>query len=300
MDRVALSFLFLFSLIVILPAVDAQEFSFGERANQRSVEVKISEDGKMFVTHEIDSSNRPQELELMDGTISNLSVTDENGGERQVTTIGDNDSVLILPSQTNTIVNYELGNVLEFKNHYWTLDFLYLESTKFFLPEDLVSVYVNDQKVELKDGKGFVCHGCDMIVKYSFDEPRIIQDVKWEEHEFDVEVISFSGISNFVFDQPGKSLTFDISEEGEYLTILIPLELLWEPYTVFLDDNKIKVAPIGNNGTHVSLFMKPGTSGEINIVGTTVVPEFPIIAPLVIGFLMLLVLPFAKKKLNPR
>ena len=64
------------------------------------------------------------------------------------------------------------------------------------------------------------------------------------------------------------------------LTIVIPLELLWEPYTVFLDDEIIRVIPISNNGTHVSeLFMKPELQERL-VIGTTVVPEFPIIAPL--------------------
>ena len=50
-----------------------------------------------------------------------------------------------------------------------------------------------------------------------------------------------------------------------------------------------------NNGTHVWLNMKPETSGEITIIGTTVIPEFPIIAPLAIGFLMILVVPLMRK-----
>ena len=138
-----------------------------------------------------------------------------------------------------------------------------------------------------------------MTLEYSFDEPRIIQNVKWEEQEFDVQIISHLEITNFVFDQPEKSLTFEITEENKFLTIVIPLELLWEPYTVFLDDEKIKVVPIGNNGTHVSL-LKPESSGEISIIGTTVVPEFPIIAPLAIGFLILLSLSFVKNLIPTR
>ena len=294
MKKILFSLLILFSLIIILPSAYAQEFSFGEKADQKSVEVSISEDGRLFVTHIIDSSNSQQQLELMDGTIKNLSVTDENGNERQITTLGDS-SILILSSQTDSIVNYELEDVLEFKNDYWTLDFLYLESTKFFIPDEIKTFYVNDRFVALGDKKGFVCHGCQMILEYSFDEPRIIQNVKWEEQEFDVQIISHLEITNFVFDQPEKSLTFEITEENKFLTIVIPLELLWEPYTVFLDDEIIKAFPIINNGTHVSLFMKPQSSGEISIIGTTVVPEFPIIAPLAIGFLMLLTLPFVKK-----
>ena len=300
MKRILILSLILFSLGIVLPVATAyaQEFNFEEKADQRSVEVNISKDGRMFVTHVIDSSNAPQGLELVDGTVSNLAATDMEGNERHVGIVGDGNTILILPSQTDSIVNYELEDALEFKNNYWTLDFLYLESTKFVMPESIKSFYVNDRKVELGDKKGFVCHGCQMILEYSFDEPNIIQNVKWEEQEFNVEIISHSNIDNFVFDQPAKSLTFDISEEGMFLTITIPRELLWEPYTVFLDDEQIRVVSISGNDTHVSLDMRPDNSGEIRIIGTTVVPEFPIIAPLAIGFLMILAMPFVKKRFS--
>jgi hypothetical protein len=71
--------------------------------------------------------------------------------------------------------------------------------------------------------------------------------------------------------------------------------LLWEPYSVFLDDEKIFYHDYINNGTHVWVSMKPETSGEIIIIGTTVIPEFPIIAPLAVGFLMILVMPLMRK-----
>jgi hypothetical protein len=50
-----------------------------------------------------------------------------------------------------------------------------------------------------------------------------------------------------------------------------------------------------NGETHTTLDFIPKTSGEITITGTTVIPEFPIIAPLAIGFLMILVIPLMKK-----
>ncbi len=50
-----------------------------------------------------------------------------------------------------------------------------------------------------------------------------------------------------------------------------------------------------SNETHVALNLKPQESGQITIIGTTVVPEFPIIAPLAIGFMMIIVLPFLRK-----
>jgi len=41
--------------------------------------------------------------------------------------------------------------------------------------------------------------------------------------------------------------------------------------------------------------MKPDDSGSVSIIGTTVVPEFPLIAPLAVGFLMIVILPIIRK-----
>jgi len=140
-----------------------------------------------------------------------------------------------------------------------------------------------------------MCHGCQMVLEYSINEPKIFKNIKWEDKEFVVEIRSYSNIDNFIFDQSTKSITFDISKENRFVTTVIPLELLWEPYVVFLDDEKIHANKFNNNGTHVWLNIKPETAGEIIIVGTTVIPEFPIIAPLAIGFLMILTVPVMRK-----
>ena len=134
-----------------------------------------------------------------------------------------------------------------------------------------------------------------MVLEYSINEPKIFENVTWEDEEFVVEIQGYSNISNFVFEQPTKSITFDISEENQFVTTIIPLELLWKPYSVFLNNEKVFFHEYINNGTHVWLSMKPETVGEVSIIGTTVIPEFPIIAPLAIGFLMILIIPFTKK-----
>lgn len=282
-------------LIFIIPSISAQEFAISEKADQKSIEVEINENGELQVKHVVSSSDFTKQLDLLDGTVKNLSIVDKNGNEGMLTTIGDNDALLILPSNSDSIVEYQLEDVLEFKNDYWTLDFLYLDSTAFIMPENLESIYVNDRVINLGEKRGFVCHGCQMILEYSFDEPSVIKNVKWGDREFDIEIISFTEINDLVFDQPSKSITLDVNGEDKFLTIVIPLELLWEPYTVISDNEKIIVRTIDNNGTHVWLNMRPDTPDQIRIIGTTVVPEFPIIAPLAIGFLIILALPFVRK-----
>ena len=280
-------------VISLVPITDAQ-ISIGEKAVQKSVEVMINPDGTVHVKHLVRSSNLPVDLELIYGTVSNISVTNEQGIEKVFSMNADN-VLLLQPSDDELIIEYDLKDVLLLKDDLWTWNFLYLETTSFILPEKLDLIFVNERPVYLDDQKGISCHGCQMILEYVLNEPKKIMNVNWEDKEFFVEIGTFANIENFEFNQPTKEIRFNVNESNQFITTVIPLELLWGPYVVFLDDKKVLFQDYKNNGTHVWINMKPDIAGEISIIGTTVVPEFPIIAPLAIGFLMIMIMPFVRK-----
>ena len=288
-----LGFLVILSLIVVIPIADAQ-ISIGQKANQKSVEVIINSEGEVHVKHIVHKSSLPTDLELIYGTVSNVSVTNEEGDEL-LFSMNDDRTLLVQPSNEESIIEYDLEHALIQTNGVWTWSFRYLETTSFYFPDEAKLIFSNERPVYLDEKKGISCHGCQMVLEYSINEPKILENVTWEDKEFEVEILTHSNIDNFVFDQPTRSISFDVSNENQFVTTIIPLELLWNPYVVFLDDEKIFFHEYNNDGTHVWLSLKPETSGIISIIGTTVIPEFPIIAPLAIGFLMILVLPFTRK-----
>ena len=71
--------------------------------------------------------------------------------------------------------------------------------------------------------------------------------------------------------------------------------MLGGPYVILLNDEKIKYTKSSSKENHVSLSMKPESPGEIIIIGTTVIPEFSMFLPLIMGFLIILTVPFMKK-----
>ena len=288
-----LGFLVILSLIVVIPIADAQ-ISIGQKANQKSVEVIINSEGEVHVKHIVHKSSLPTDLELIYGTVSNVSVTNEEGDEL-LFSMNDDRTLLVQPSNEESIVEYDLEHALIQTNGVWTWSFRYLETTSFYFPDEAKLIFSNERPVYLDEKKGISCHGCQMVLEYSINESKILENVTWEDKEFEVEILTHSNIDNFVFDQPTRSISFDVSNENQFVTTIIPLELLWNPYVVLLDDEKIFFHEYNNDGTHVWLSLKPETSGTISIIGTTVIPEFPIIAPLAIGFLMILVLPFTRK-----
>ena len=298
------------SLILVIPSVSAQEINIGEKANQKLVKVIISDEGDIHVKHIVSSSNSPKQVKLIDGAVQNLMINDEKGKEQLLTIIGDNDAVMIPPSDNDSIIEYDLNNVLSQKDNVQTWDFRYLETTSFIFPEKLDLIFVNDRPVNLDDKNGISCHGCQMILEYSINEPKNIMGVNWEDKEFFVEIRTFADIENFNFNQPAKNITFDVSGEYRFVTAIISSVLLAGPYSILLDDDEILFHEYNNNGTHVWISMKPETSGEITILGTTVIPktggeitilgttvtlEYLIIALLAIGFLIILAVLLVKK-----
>ena len=281
-------------VFAIIPASNAQ-LSLGNEADQKSIEVKISSSGEVNVKHVVKPSNFPVSVDLFDGTISDILITNENGDERDLTVVGDNDSVLIFPSNQNSIVEYNLDGVLILNDNLWSFKISYPQMVSVIIPEETDRVFVNDLPIQIGDKKGVNCHGCFMNLQYYSTIPKILQQIDWKEDSFVVEIITDSEIEKFNFDQSLKSISFQVNDENKFITTIIPLELLWGPYVVFLDDEQIKYNKYTINETYATLDIKPKTSGEITIIGTTVIPEFPIIAPLAIGFLMILVIPLMKK-----
>ncbi len=294
MNLKIIGFLIILSIIFVIPVVDAQ-LSIGAKAVQKSIEVIINSNGEVHVKHVVISSNSPSQVELIEGTVSNLIVTNEQGKEKEFIVVGDKNGVMIFPSQRNSIIEYNLDNVLSQKDNLWTWNFSYLETTSFIMPKEVDLVFVSGTPVFLGEKNGIACHGCKMVLEYPINELKNINQVNWEDKEFLVETRASSEIESFDFSQSEKKISFKVNGNNQFVTIIIPLELLWEPYSVFLNDDEILKREIMNNGTHVWLNIRPETSGEITIIGTTVIPEFPIIAPLAVGFLMILVVPLMKK-----
>lgn len=289
-----LSTLVIILLVFTIPTSFAQEISLAEEAEQKSITIEISEDGKVHVIHVVKSLKIPKQAELIDGTKLNLLVHNEEGEEKQHAVVGANDAILVFPSSEDVIIEYDLENGLKLKDNVWTWKFFYPESTSFIFPDKVDLVFANERAVYLGDREGMMCHGCQVKLEYTIDEPKIIQNVKWQEQEFKVVISTFAKINDFVFDQPSKSISFQVEPKNGFVTTIIPLELLWEPYQVYLDDEKIFFNKYIKNGTHVWLNFSPDTSGEITIIGTTVIPEFPV-ALLVLSVSIIAIIPLARK-----
>ena len=295
MNLKILGFFAIFLIFLIIPNAEAQ-ISTIEKAKQELVEVTIESDGIVKVKHVIVSSNTQKQIDFIIGTVTSLSVTNEIGMNQEAEVIGENTGLLIMPSNEKTIVEYYLEDVLVQEDGQWKWNFRYLESTNFIMSPDVELFFVNERPLYLQGSeKGFRCHGCQIVLEYSVDEPKYFEEIIWEDKKFQVEIQTLTEIKNFSFSQPEKKLSFFVSENDQFITVVIPLELLWEPYIVLVNDEQIVHYQFFENETHAWINLKPDSAGEVSIIGTTVVPEFPLIAPLALGLIIVLAVPLVRK-----
>ena len=291
--------LIVISVICSMPPVFAQQISFAPPAEQISVSITISSEGDIQVVHLVKKSNNVKQVDTISGTITNLKVSDVNGNEIQHAVIGGNFGVTIFPTDENIIVEYDLSDALFLDENVWKWDFFYPVSSQFYFPEEVDFVFANDRPIPLKDVKGMNCHGCDMMLEYIIEEPVIFKEVTWETKKFPVLIRTLDEINSFSFDQPSRSISFETNEGNQFITLAIPLELLWNPYVVYFNDEKIPKHEFSKNDTHIWLNIKPESAGKVKIIGTSVVPEFPIMVPLFLGIVIVIGLQF-RNKINLR
>ena len=297
MNQKIISAIIIFGLITVIPTVYGQ-LTIGSEAKQESIEVKINTNGEISVKHIVSSSNMPSSLPLFTGEISNLIITNELGEEIDSGIANDGlgkESVLILPSNQLTIVEYNLENA-NLNDNLFTTEISYPQRFSVLFEESINLIFLNNSPIFLDDKKGISINGGgDAKIEFYSNESKTIEKIIWEENEFDVEIISDAEIQSFNFNQSEKSISFQVNDENKFVTITMSEELLGGPYVTLLNDEKIIHAKFIRDGGIVSLNLKPETPGQVTIIGTTVIPEFSMFIPLIMGFIIILTVPVMRK-----
>ena len=287
----------IFGLVTFIPIVYGQ-LSIGVEAKQESTEIKIGHNGEINVKHVVKPTSMQATLPLFAGEISNLIITNEIGEEVNSGIADDgrgNQSILVMPSEQNTIVDYDLEK-MELNNNLFSKEFSYPQKFSVIFDDSINLIFLNNNNLFLDGKKGIAVNGGGSAeIKFYSNEVKIIEEVVWEENKFDVEIITDYKIEEFNFDQEAKSISFKINNEGQFVTIIMSEELLGGPYVTLLEDEQILHSKYFRENSIVSLNLKPETPGKITIIGTTVIPEFSMFIPLIMGFIIILTVPTMRK-----
>jgi len=295
MNKIIFLSLMIFALIAV-PIASAQ---LGAPAYQKSTHLIIDELNNIKAKHVIGFSNDPVMVNLFEGAIpESITVTNEDGKELEfaIVGIGDSGSVTIFSADKNTIIKYDLKDMFWNSDNLLTLNVGYPKTFGILFPEKIDQIFLNDQMIQIGDKKGISINGGGYVnVAYYSEMPKKIQEVQWKEDKFNVEIITDSKIDEFNFDQESKSISFQVNEKNKFVTINMEEKLLGGPYVILLNDEQIKYSKHSIKENHISLSMKPESSGEIRIIGTTVIPEFSMFIPLIMGFVIILTVPLMRK-----
>jgi hypothetical protein len=300
--RKLLSILIISVILFSMSQVFAQQITIGQLPVE-DVTVRIDESGTAHVIHYVKGNSvAPVQAELIKNNVTDLSVTDKDGGSVQYSTINNlkKEAVLIFPAQRNiTLIKYDLPQVVSLNNGVWKWNYYTPTDTTFtdfYFPKGVDVIWANDRPVYL--GKqGLRQHGDGMTLEYIINEPMISQNIQWTGKNFIVGIRTLSDVGKYAFDQSTKSYAFDMNKANTHVTVVMPQELLWGPYEVKLNGNGTLYTIFYNNGTHVWIGMTPPKTGTIQLTGTTVIPEFPLFVPLVIGISAVIALQF-RNRLN--
>jgi len=300
MNRKIISIFAIFTLILVIPTANAQ-LSLGGEAKQDLIEIKLNPEGEINVKHIVRSSNVGSTLLIFDNAIipdQNFTGENELGEEIQLGIIDDglgNKSIFILPSKYNAIIEYSLEDMI-LKDNLFTTTISYHEKFDVIFDESIEMFFVNNNSIFLDDKKGIAVNGGgDAKIEFYSNPSKILKEIIWDENKFDLEIIGDAKIERFNFDQASKSISFEITDESKFVSIKLSEELLGGPYLTLLNDEKIKHTKYVNNKNIILLNIMPESKGTITIIGTTVIPEFSMFLPFILGFLIILTVPFMKK-----
>ena len=286
-------------MIFALIAVPIASAQLGAPAYQKSTHLIIDELNNIEAKHVIGFSNDPVMINLFEGAIpESITVTNEDGKELEfaIVGMGDYGSVTIFKATENTIIKYDLKDMFWNSDNLLTLNVGYPKTFGILFSEKTDQIFLNDQIIQLGDKKGISINGGGYVnVAYYSEMPKKIQEVQWKEDKFNVEIITDSKIDEFNFDQESKSISFQVNEKNKFVTINMEEKLLGGPYVILLNDEQIKYSKYSIKENHISLSMKPESPGQITIIGTTVIPEFSMFIPLIMGFVIILTVPLMRK-----
>jgi hypothetical protein len=107
---------------------------------------------------------------------------------------------------------------------------------------------------------------------------KFILNVTFEDHSFQIFVLSNVIPLVVSLDQQAKTLKFNLATGytlNMIANITLPLKLLGGPYIVNIEGREVSYV-MTTNETHANIAINyPYSTDEVNIIGATVIPEFP-------------------------
>ncbi|HEX7032852.1 MAG TPA: hypothetical protein VF172_07625 [Nitrososphaera sp.] len=125
------------------------------------------------------------------------------------------------------------------------------------------------------------------------------QSIMIAGEEIDIPINTTSSLANFAFDEEARRVSFSVVENNTWGQAMLPIgRILNGPYTVAIDGNAATNYETIEQGEETWLKIEyHGNASDVEIVGTSVVPEFSFALALILA-LSLAAIVFASRRLH--
>ena len=282
------------SLVLGTPQSFAEDVQIGTPAMYK-LEFVLMKSADVKVIYDIQEFSGTSHIKILDGNHFGLQVTtenvehvehelDENSFEASKYVIL-NEHPLNKPEKFNgekLLVTYYIKDYSELKDELWAAQFNFPYDVIINLPDYNNWAFLNSNAVKISDVDKINCIGCNLMVEY-FNDENLNMKTKTvslnDKEDIEIDVLTDGNISNFEFNNMNKVISFGVEKENQIFVMGISLELLLNPYQVYLsesnsmtleDNQKIKTTELFvKDYNSVILSFRAPTDGTIYILAGT-------------------------------
>lgn len=295
-----IGFMLLFS--IILPSSQLLQPSFAQ-FTEDSLTIEVSKSDQVRVTEEITPRTTVSRISVnaITKNITNILAVDENNiilsssaseGTIRIDTLGS----------SHVTLTYSADIVSKTSSNSWQLSYSSDTQSDIILPSGSDIIYVNTIPVDINENIVTMPPGDSITLRYKIKSVATSNFLAfWEDKSYVVQAVTASTIINFTFEQGSKSIVLNVDADTPLL-VIIPKSLLGGPYSVKnADDSPAPFKQYYQNSTHSWLRIEPSNTDSIRIIGTTVVPEFILIAfPLAMASAVILLIILKQRSFSTR
>lgn len=251
-----------------------------------SVSVAILGNGTVSVEHEVAGGDEARRVPLLGGgdgaRLVDVRAVGAGDGGKDYTggiEVSDDGSYAVVPAASGgLLVGYGLEGAMrlsEPSTYSWS--FLYRATTSFTLPDGVDVAFVNGQAVHFTGARAFTCHGCQMELEFTVDEPRGVQTFEMgggdgEKERIGVGVWTAAEVGPLAFDPASGSIAYEaggVSDAGgRWVTLVVPPGLLGPPYRAEIGGENAPVTTFDAGGGMIGVSARPAEDGTVRIFGS--------------------------------
>ena len=259
----------------------------------QSLAVAISDDGGASVVHKVGGGGEDRTVGLLaagggDAPPAGIRVVgaDDGAPVAGFAVSEDGMAVVVPPTDGDVLIEYELEEAMKRSGTgAYSWQFLYRATTTFTLPDSVDVAFVNGQAVYFTAARAFNCHGCQMDLEFSVNEPREVRRFKVDSGEsgeprrFDVGVWTSAQVGALALDLRTRTIAYEAGGiaaggDGSWVTLVVPLDLLGPPYQARLNGEPLPVTTFDAGGGRLGVSAKLHGEGTVYIAGKATAENF--------------------------